>query len=83
MGLTFQALSTAGSSGGALSDTFQGIGSNPTDVIQKHASGTGGTHYTVANGRRFVGYIRCNSGQPIVNGTSFDQTDFTSNQNMN
>tara|TARA_R100001443_G_scaffold11440_1_gene21026 strand:- start:823 stop:1164 length:342 start_codon:yes stop_codon:yes gene_type:complete len=83
MGLTFQSITTAGASGGALSDTFQGIGSSPTDVMIKVSTGTGGTHYTVANGRRFVGYLRCNSGSPIVNGTTFDQNDFTSSQNYN
>ena len=83
MGLSFQAISTSGGSSGALSDTFQGVGANQTDVMIKHSTGTGGTHYTVGTGRRFVGYIRCNSGQPIVNGTNFDQTDFTANQNYN
>ena len=50
MGLSFQAISTSGGSSGALSDTFQGVGANPTDVMIKHSTGTGGTHYTVGTG---------------------------------
>lgn len=80
MGLTFNAISTSGGSSGALSDTFDAVGANPKSIYIKHNSGVSGTHYTVPNGRKWAGYIRCSSGSPIVNGSQFDQNDFTSNQ---
>ena len=80
MGMNFQAITSQGGSAGAISDSLYAIGSSPRSIFIKQGSG-GGTHYTVPGGKRFTGYVACNTGSPIYNGVQYDQTDSTWSQN--
>ena len=72
MGLTFSAVSSAGSSGGSIGDSWEAIGGG-AKTIAVWSGTAGGTHYTVGEGKRFIGYIQSNNGNIEINGTSIQQ----------
>ena len=72
MGLTFGAVSSAGSSGGSIGDSWEAIGGG-SKTIAVWSGSSGGTHYSVGEGKRFIGYIQCNNGNVSINGTEIQQ----------
>lgn len=79
MGLTFNAVSAAGSSGGSIGDSWEAIGGG-SKTIAIWSGASSGTHYTVGDGKRFIGYVQNNNGNVSINGSSITQAFWECNQ---
>lgn len=81
MSLSFQSISTGGASGGTIGDSWHAIGGG-AKTIAVWSGTNNGTHYTVPEGKRWVGYIGVwQSTSPEINGVALQQTFFYISQN--
>ena len=80
MSLSFESISTGGASGGSIGDTWHAIGGG-AKTIAVYPGSSAGTHYTVPEGKRFVGYIQSWQSSIEINGTSFPQNFWNISQN--
>ena len=80
MSLSFESISTGGASGGSIGDSWHALGGG-CKTIAVYPGGSGGTHYTVPEGKRFLGYIQSCQSSIEINGVNFPQNFWNTAQN--
>ena len=80
MSLSFQSISPGGASGGTIGDSWHAIGGG-AKTIAVWSGTNNGTHYTVPEGKRWVGYIGVWQSTSEIYGVNFPLNFWNTAQN--